>query len=58
VRRREPQFRVIGIDDLAAYCYCQAQVVWVPKAVIRQGETGSCGAPRCQPSVLDDQKAV
>lgn len=44
---RGPQFRVVNIDDLATYCWCETHVIWVPKAVIRRGETLSCGAPRC-----------
>lgn len=38
--------------SLDALCWCGTEIVNVAKAKIRAGETESCGATRCRPSLI------
>lgn len=40
--------RVVRIDDLAVTCYCEAEIVHVPRAVILEGRTETCGREGCE----------
>lgn len=36
-------------DELPVECWCRAHIVHQPAQAIRDGITGTCGAPTCHP---------
>lgn len=36
---------------MSVECWCRQAIVYVDPEVVRRGETGSCGATECNPSL-------
>lgn len=41
---------------LPVYCWCERIILWVPKAMVAAGRTGSCGTPMCE--AMDKEAAA
>lgn len=39
-------------DDLLVTCWCEGEMLFVPRVAVRSGLTGSCGSDGCVPQRL------
>jgi hypothetical protein len=46
-RTLRPHRAVIRLDDVAITCWCEAEVLHLPRSYVLEGRTDTCGRPDC-----------